>query len=131
MRMRVSLDEGVRFTARTRGHAVTVDQPADNGGTDAGMTPPELMAASLASCVGYYVVRYCEQAGIDPGGLEIACDWEVGGEPRCIRRFEIEVDLPACPENRRKAVERVAGQCLIHHTLHGEPEVNVRLKAAA
>ncbi|MDX8402326.1 MAG: OsmC family protein [Mariprofundaceae bacterium] len=126
--MRVVLDEGVRFTARTRGHALVIDQPEDNGGTDAGMTPPELMAASLASCVGYYVVRYCEQAGIDPAGLTVDCDWRVGGEPRCIERFDVEVDLPNCPANRRRAVERVAGQCLIHHTLHGEPEVHVRLK---
>ena len=127
MRMQVRLEEGVRFTATTRGHAITVDQPKDNWGTDAGMTPPELMAASLASCVGYYVVRYCQQAGIDTKGLTIDCDWSVGGDPKCIESFTVEVRLPGVPENRRAAIERVANRCLIHATLHAHPNVSVRL----
>ncbi|RMH61917.1 MAG: OsmC family peroxiredoxin [Zetaproteobacteria bacterium] len=131
MRMRVSFEQGARFQAECRGHAITIDQPGSNGGSDAGMTPPELMAASLAGCVGYYVARYCQQAGIDTQGLEIGCDWQVGGEPRCIERFVVQVRLPGLPDNRRRAVERVANSCLIHATLHATPDIEVRLEDPA
>src|ERR1035441_8635479 len=40
----------VKFAIQTRSHTILCDQPAENGGDDAGMTPPELMLASLGSC---------------------------------------------------------------------------------
>lgn len=131
MRLTVKHEQGVRFAAECRGHRVTIDQPEDNGGSDQGMTPPELLAASLAGCIGFYVARYCEQAKIDVSGLTVGCDWVTGGEPKMMQRLEVIVRLPNCPENRRKAVERVAASCLIHHTLCGEPEVNVQLEDTA
>lgn len=106
---------------------MTIDQPLDNGGSDAGMTPPELLAASLAGCIGFYVARYCEQAKIDPAGLTVGCDWQTGGEPKMVEQFTIKVTLPHCPEKRKKAVERVASSCLIHHTLCGKPVVDIRV----
>ncbi len=127
MRLKVIHEEGARLRAECRGHAIVIDQPESNGGSDAGMTPPELMAASLAGCIGFYVARYCEQAGIDPAGLEVGCDWSVGGEPRHVERFEVKVWLPHCPDKRRKAVERVAAGCLIHHTLCGQASVDISL----
>ena len=37
----------VKFEASTRDHRVTCDQPAGNGGSDSGMTPPEYLLVSL------------------------------------------------------------------------------------
>ncbi|TLS66125.1 OsmC family protein [Mariprofundus erugo] len=129
MRMRIGYDGGCRFTAACRSHELIIDQPTDNGGSDEGMTPPELMAASLAGCVAFYVARYCTQAGIDTTGLEVGCDWTVAEDaPRRIGVFTVEVDLPSVPENRRKAVERVANQCLVHATLMHPPVIDVVLK---
>ena len=34
--------EAVQFEIKTRGHVVVSDQPAEMGGFDEGMTPPEL-----------------------------------------------------------------------------------------
>jgi putative redox protein len=42
----------VQFQIKTRGHSIVSDQPA-SGGFDAGMTPPELLLASLGSCAGF------------------------------------------------------------------------------
>lgn len=128
MRMKITHDEGARFIAECRGHKVTIDQPEDNGGSNQGMTPPELMAASLAGCIGFYVARYCEQAKIDTTGLEVGCDWQVGGNPKLMETIQVSVVLPGMPESRRKAVERVANSCLIHATLHGDPNVEIRLE---
>jgi putative redox protein len=127
MRMRVSHEGGVRFRADCRGHSITIDQPEEDAGSDAGMTPPELFAASLASCVGYYVARYCQQAGIDTSGLMIDCDWSVAEHPHRIGSLQVSINLPGLPQNRRKAVERAASLCLIHATLQQAPEIRITL----
>src|ERR1039457_858366 len=44
----------VRFEASARGHHAICDQPAGNGGSDAGMTPPEYLLVSLGTCAGFY-----------------------------------------------------------------------------
>jgi len=122
---------GAAFNIECRGHTVVTDQPENNGGADSGMTPPEFLAGSLAGCIGFYVARYCEQAGIDPAGLRVDCDWSVAEDaPRRIGEFTIDVHLPNLPENRRKAVERVASSCLIHATLGHPPEVTINLASS-
>jgi len=127
MRMKIVHEAGARFRASCRSHAVIIDQPEESAGSDAGMTPPELFAASLASCIGFYVARYCEQAKIPADGLEVGCDWQVGGKPRRIERIDVSVQLPGMPENRRKAVERVAESCLIHATLLHGTDMDIRI----
>lgn len=127
-RLKATYEGGAKFTVACRTHEITVDQPVDNGGDDAGMTPPELMAGSMASCIGFYVARYCEQANIEATGLYVSADWQVGGKPKHMEAFDIEVYLPEMPENRRAAIERVASGCLIHNTLHAQPIVNISIK---
>ncbi|MDQ7002102.1 MAG: OsmC family protein [Ghiorsea sp.] len=126
-RLKAVFEGGSRFTVACRSHSITIDQPKDNGGEDMGMTPPEIMASSLASCIGFYVARYCEQAKIDATGLTVSCDWQVGGKPKHMESFDVQVALPNFPEKRRKAIERVAQSCLIHATLGETPEVRVSL----
>jgi hypothetical protein len=43
----------VQFEIKARGHAIVTDQPRENGGFDEGMTPPELLLASLGSCAAF------------------------------------------------------------------------------
>jgi len=126
-RLKAIYQGGAKFKVACRSHEITIDQPVDNGGDDAGLTPPEVMAGSMASCIGFYVARYCQQAKIDTTDLSVSCDWVVGGTPKHMESFEIGIHLPAMPENRRKAIERVANTCLIHATLEQSPSVNLTI----
>jgi putative redox protein len=40
----------MQFEIKTRTHSIVSDQPAENAGFDEGMTPPELLLASLGAC---------------------------------------------------------------------------------
>jgi len=121
---------GAAFNIECRGHSVVTDQPVSNGGEDSGMTPPEFFAGSMAGCIGFYVAKYCQQVGIATDGLRVDCDWAVHEEsPRRIGEITIDVVLPALPEKRRRAIERVASSCLIHATLHTTPEIRINLNA--
>lgn len=123
--------DGVAFRVDCRGHSLLMDQPCESGGDDSGMTPPELFASSLAGCVGYYVARYCEQAGISSRGLQVSCDWSTAENPKRMQPIHIDIRLPGLPEKRRKAVERVAGSCLLHATLSHQPAVEITLQQSA
>lgn len=127
--MRICFEGGMRFTAETRGHQVTVDLPEAKGGTDQGMTPPELLAASLGTCIGVYVASYCESVGIDITGMTIDVASEMAQAPARIGQFHAAVTIPGgIPEDRMKAVHRVAENCLIHQTLCNEPEMTIEIK---
>ena len=54
MQVKIEQIEGVRFVIKARSHTVVCDQPKENSGQDEGMTPPELLLASLGACAGYY-----------------------------------------------------------------------------
>jgi OsmC-like protein len=42
-------------------------------GQDAGPTPTELFAASLAACVGFYAERFLRRHGLEPDRLRVDC----------------------------------------------------------
>jgi uncharacterized OsmC-like protein len=119
--------DGVAFRVTHRGHSVVMDQPTDNEGGDSGMTPPELFASSLAGCVGYYVASYCRKAGIPTQGLQVSCNWSIAEKPKRMNPVHINIELPGLPEKRRRAIERVAGSCLLHATLMNRPEMEITL----
>ena len=120
--------DGVAFRVTHRGHSIVMDQPVDNGGEDSGMTPPELFASSLAGCGGYYVANYCKQAGLSTQGLQVRCDWTTVDNPRRMNPIRLSIELPGLPEKRRKAVERVAGSCLLHATVTHQPDIEIILE---
>src|SRR5215472_8606281 len=61
----------VQFEAEARGHRVLCDQPAENHGSDQGMTPPEFLLASLGTCAGFYAAQYLKARALSAEGLEI------------------------------------------------------------
>ena len=61
----------VQFEIRARKHVISCDQPAENGGFDEGMTPPELMLASLGSCAGFYAAAFLKKKGIATEGTRV------------------------------------------------------------
>ncbi|MCL6520483.1 MAG: OsmC family protein [Armatimonadetes bacterium] len=127
--MLISYEGGQKFIAESRGHRIVIDLPPDLGGTDSGMMPPELLAASLGSCVGVYVANYLNKSAISTEGLNIEVGYEKEDKPSArITSLNVKVNLPAAvPEDRHQAIMVVAKQCLIHNTLHNPPEVKIEL----
>ena len=67
--MEVSVEHlgAVQFEIKARQHTIACDQPAENGGFDEGMTPPELMLASLGSCAAFYAAAYLRKHKLAEG----------------------------------------------------------------
>jgi uncharacterized OsmC-like protein len=119
---------GVRFQVHARGHRVMCDQPAENRGTDAGMTPPEFMLASLGSCAGFYAAEYLRTRGLSADGLEVRVIAEKATAPARLGSFRIEVTLPGLDPLHEAGVMRAAKACLIHNTLMHPPAIEFALE---
>jgi uncharacterized OsmC-like protein len=128
----VTWDGGVKFTADIRGHKVTVDQPPQGGGADAGPTPLELMPAALGTCVAFFVKQFLATRGLDATGLAVQVFTAPEANPHRIGRFEVTVSVPmGVPGQYRDAVVKAAESCTVHHTLTHHPEIAVELLESA
>src|SRR6476659_10172959 len=60
-----------RFEVAAREHRVICDQPRENGGADSGMSPPEFLLASLATCAAYYAAQYLKVRNLSVQNLKV------------------------------------------------------------
>ena len=122
----------VQFEISARGHSIVSDQPAKEGGFDEGMTPPELMLASLGSCAGYYAAEYLKRQGLAAEGTKVRVTAEKVKNPARLDDFKIEVAVPLeLNEEQIKGVEAAVHRCLIHNTLMHPPKIELEVKRAA
>jgi putative redox protein len=128
MEVKVIQAEGVRFKVEAREHSLICDQPQDNGGTDQGMTPPELMLASLGTCAAFYAVQYLKARNLADGGVEVRVTAEKLKQPARLGNFQIDVSspVPLTPEQEQGMMNAVH-HCLIHNTLLTPPQIDINL----
>jgi putative redox protein len=120
---------GVRFEVATRGHRVICDQPVDNGGADEGMSPPEFLLASLATCGGYYAAQYLKARGLPTENLRVRVTAEKASQPARLARFLIEVLVGGHLDERHEAgLLRAVKACLVHNTLLAPPEIAIAVR---
>jgi uncharacterized OsmC-like protein len=118
---------GTKFEAVARGHRVICDQPVENGGADEGMSPPEFLLASLATCAAYYAVQYLKARALPAGDLKVRVNAEKALQPARLESFQIEVDVPGLDDRHHAGILRAVKACLIHNTLLGSPRIEVRV----
>ncbi|MBS1513922.1 MAG: OsmC family protein [Bacteroidetes bacterium] len=59
----ISINKSYKVILHTEGHTVISDEPLEEGGSDEGMNPYELIAGSLASCTAITIQMYLERKG--------------------------------------------------------------------
>jgi len=129
MEVSASFSKGSQFIVKARGHEVVCDQPANNGGEDTGMTPPEFLLASLATCAGYYAVQYLKTRHLDASGVTVKVTAEKAAQPARLGSFRIEVTVPPVEERHHAALLRAVKGCIVHNTLLGLPSIDIALFA--
>ncbi len=114
------VDRRLEQSVAVRAHHVTVDEPKKHGGGDAGPSPQELLAASLAACTAITIEMYANRKGWDVGDITVDVEYEPAqrGSPT---RFAMTVELPKeLPEDQRERLMQIAAKCPVHRALEGE-----------
>jgi uncharacterized OsmC-like protein len=128
MEVKVTQLDNVKFAVQTRSHTIICDQPTDNGGSDAGMTPPELLLASLGTCAQFYAVQYLKTRHLAESGVEVTVTAEKLKQPSRVGNFRIHVTCPVVlTEEQTEGLMRSVHHCLVHNTLLSPPEINIEL----
>jgi putative redox protein len=129
MRATVRRDDGsFKHTVQVREHQLTVDEPPELGGNDAGPDPQELLAVSLASCTAITMEMYAARKGWDIGRVEVEVQYSPA-ERGCPTRFELVMRLPEdLPEEQAERLRVIAAKCPVHRVLDGEVMFQERLE---
>jgi len=128
--MEISVEHlgAVQFEIKTRGHSIVSDQPVNAGGFDEGMTPPELLLASLGSCAGYYAAEFLRKNKLATEGtrVRVRCEKVSKPVPR-MTDFVIEVDAAVeLSSEQKKGLESAVEHCLVHNTLLHPPKITIK-----
>ena len=124
----VSFPGGVAVDATYRGHTVHTDQPQPHG-TDTAMSPFDLFLASIATCMGFYALRFCQERSIATEGLGLTL--EPIREGKRLATINVDLRLPVgFPDKYADAIRRAVDLCAVKRVLMDPPAYNVTLTPA-
>ena len=128
--MNVSFPGGVIVEAHYKGHTVRTDQPAGAGGTDTAMSPFDLFLSSIATCMGFYAVRFCQERNLSTEGLHLTLEPVRDQATKQLTTIRIALDLPAgFPEKYRAAIERAVDHCAVKKAMMEPPRFELTVNA--
>jgi putative redox protein len=113
------------------GREIVVDEPADDGGTDTGPRPTQLLASSLAGCTAITIELYADRKGWELPTLEVIVDMKSDAD-RMPTHFAVEVTLPAgLDDEQRRKLMVIAEKCPVHKLLEHGAEITLAERTPA
>ncbi len=123
----VRLDHGYKTTINIRHHTIIADELIQDGGTDVGPTPMEIMLGTVGACVAVTTKAYAKRKNWPLEGVSVELDMErikredyptyTGDAPFVHEiREAIHFDGPLTDEQRERLMV-IAGKCPVHVTL--------------
>jgi putative redox protein len=125
--MDVVFPGGLRVNSLYRGFTIETDQDKESGGQAAAPEPFDLFLASIGTCAGIYVLRFCEQRSIATDGMKIHLEINKSEEKRMVESIVITIlPPPGFPEKYRAAIVKAAGLCSVKKHLANPPAIDIR-----
>lgn len=131
MEVRIRNGKDNRSEAFARFHRIVCDKPFDEGGSDCGMTPLELMLSALGCCAMRDAADRLGAASRTLDNVELRISAEKGGWPVRVVEIGIEVNAPGLGARDRKALMKAIEACLLHRTLADPPKLKIAMAASA
>jgi putative redox protein len=109
--------QGYEHEVEIREHRVIVDETEEDGGSDQGPRPTELLAASLATCTAITIEMYAGRKEWELGDVEVTADF-TPSTPDTPSKFKVEIRIPAdLSDEQRERILVIAGKCPVHRAL--------------
>lgn len=105
----------MRHVVRVGRHMLTVDEPPDNGGEDAGPTPHDLYDAALGACKALTMVWYAQRRHMALENVEVEIERDAAAEQRGTYRLRALVFVSGdLSDAERQQLLSVASRCPVH-----------------
>jgi len=109
------------FTIRT-------DQPEKSGGDNSAPSPSALFITSVATCAGYFALKFCRARKIDTTGMRLTMQYDWDKELKRYPKMSIQLELPdGFPEKYRGAIIKAMDQCAVKRSILQPPEFEMTL----
>jgi putative redox protein len=123
--MKIILGEGMKVDVLDGAFTIRTDQPLGAGGEGTAPSPYQLFLASIASCAGFFVKRYCQTRGLSEEGITLRQEL-LPNEAGRLGTIRIVIELPPdFPEEHKAAVRRSAESCAVKKTIANPPAFDI------
>ncbi len=132
MEMVITFPGGVKVDASFGRYTVHTDQSPRGGGEGSAPAPFSLFLASLGTCAGLYVLRFCQQRNFPTEGIRLIQRTHSDPDTGMVEKIEMEIQVPEeFPEKYRPALIRSAELCAVKKLMERPPEFQIFTVAAA
>ena len=111
------------------GNSFETDAPVDNNGKGERISPTDMMATSLATCMITVMGIKARTMGFDLNGVKVDVEKIMKSEPRRVGGINLFFHFPealAAADEKTKAILKHTGNtCPVQHSIHPDIEVNV------
>jgi len=122
----VTFPENLKVEAKINDYVLTTDQPKKSGGDGSGPSPFELFTASIATCAGYFALKFCRTRDLETAGMRLKMSYEWDKEQKRYPTMAVELELPEhFPEKYRSAIIKAMNQCVVKQHIHQPPEFEI------
>jgi putative redox protein len=105
----------MKHTATVRRHTIVLDEQANNGGEDLGVTPHDLYDSALGACKALTVLWYAQRKQIPVEDIEVSVERDDADERKGVYRLRTTLSLGgALSDAQRQELLTVAGKCPVH-----------------
>jgi putative redox protein len=123
----VRSEHGYRTAIHIRHHRIIADEPIQDGGTDSGPTPMEILVGTVGACIAVTTQAYAQRKGWPLEGVSVELDMArirredypvYSGDAAFIHeiREHIHFEGPLTEEQLTRLMV-IAGKCPVHLTL--------------
>ena len=124
----VTFPENLKVKAKINDYVLTTDQPEKSGGDGSGPSPFELFTASIATCAGYFALKFCRTRDLETAGMRLKMSYEWDKEQKRYPIMAVELELPErFPEKYRGAIIKAMNQCVVKQHIQQPPEFEIRV----
>jgi putative redox protein len=104
------------------GFEVKTDQPASSGGDNSAPAPFLVFLSSIATCSGWFLLRFLEARNLPLDGIELRMSTSMNKETKMLAEIRFMLSLPeSFPKKYYKAVVNAIHQCAVTRTVLNPP----------
>jgi uncharacterized OsmC-like protein len=124
----VSFPGNLRVEAKVGEFVIATDQPEKSGGEGTAPTPFALFASSIATCAGFFAVKFCRTRKIDTEGMKLSMTYDWDKEQKRYPKMTLQLTLPhGFPAKYHAAILRAMDQCVVKEHIQNPPEFEISL----
>ena len=126
--MVVTFPDNLKVQAQVAGFTIETDQPEKSGGNNTAPSPFTLFTASIATCAGYFALKFCRARNLATEGMSLRLAYGWDKEQKKYPQMKVELTLPnGFPEKYKEAIIRAMDQCVVKKHIIDPPDFSIEV----